>query len=185
MITIHLPLALSIVCAALLIPGGCKGSDGSNPPRGPDQTTDGTDSGDASDGGTVDDAPVKPPAPPEPPPPPADPDTILWRGPAFSLDVLVMESFPEQYAVVWKVVARSGGHDVRLDRTDWAGDRLNIYVTFEMPGPDEVVTMALVPFEQRFDADTRKVGSARLFVRGITRGTDNSTADWVLAAKVN
>jgi hypothetical protein len=182
MTTINLQFALSIVCAVLLLSGGCKGSDGSNPPRTPNQSTDGTDSGRANDDDTVDDAPADPPSPP---PPPADPDAILWRGPAFSLDVLVMESFPEQYAVVWKVVARAGGHNLRLDRAEWAGDRLNIYVTFEMPGPDEVVTMALVPFEQRFDAGTMKVGSARLFVRGITRGTDNSKADWVLAAKVN
>jgi len=106
---------------------------------------------------------------------------IDYVGPKFTLSIEVKESFPEQYAVSWNVTTNTGGWKLTTEKVEREGTLLKIYETLERPGPDEVVTMALVEHEGRLDSDTDEVARAQLYVKLVTRGS-NEDAEYKLAA---
>lgn len=108
-------------------------------------------------------------------------DQEPYAGPEFKIDVLVMESFPEQYAALFKVTTNTGGWNLTLDRTAWEGGALKAYLTLEGPGRDELVTQALEDHEARFAAGTKKIERAEAYVR-LTRRGEGGVQPYRLAA---
>ncbi len=107
--------------------------------------------------------------------------TQTYTGPAFTIDVLVMESFPEQYAALFNVTTNTGGWNLALDHTEWSGGTLKAYLTLEGPAPDELVTQALEDHEARYAAGTTKIEMAEAWVRITTRG-EETEKPYLLAA---
>ena len=108
-------------------------------------------------------------------------DDEPYAGPEFTIDILVMESFPEQYAALFKVTTNTGGWNLSLDRTAWEDGTLRAFLTLEGPGPDELVTQALEDHEARFAAGTKKIGKVEALVR-ITRRSEGGVQPYRLAA---
>jgi hypothetical protein len=104
-----------------------------------------------------------------------------YAGPELSIDVLVMESFPEQYAALFKVTTNTGGWKLTLDRVAWEGRTLKAYLTLEAPGIDELVTQALEDHEVRHAAGTKKIERAEAYVR-LTRRGEGGVQPYRLAA---
>lgn len=103
----------------------------------------------------------------------ADDPPIEYDGPKFDFAIEVMESMPEQYALAWIVTANTGGWTLTTDDVEHTGTSAQVYVTLVRPGPDEIVTQALVTHRGRHDAGTAEIARAELHVRLITRGVGN------------
>ncbi len=111
------------------------------------------------------------------------PSDAKYDGPAFTVDVLQMESFPVQYAVNYEVTVNSGGWKLIKDREMFEGGVLTVWLTLEAPGKGEIVTMALETLEGRFAAGTTKVERVEIHVKRTRRGEDNTSAAHRLAAR--
>ena len=103
-------------------------------------------------------------------------------GHEFTADLLRMESFPVQYRVVAAVTARSGGHDLVLDRVERSDETVRLYLSFTLPARGEMVTMALVDHEVTHDAGTLDTSAVEVFVRAFRRDLDPEQSPYLLAA---
>lgn len=105
-----------------------------------------------------------------------------YAGPRFDAEIEVLESMPLQYAASFRVTTPTGGWQLSLDRTDLNGGVLRAYLTLEAPAADEIVTLALVPHEKRFDAGIDEIAAVEVYVNLIRRGVE-SEPDYRLAAR--
>lgn len=164
-------VALTLSLGVLSALGGCQSNDPApphapTPPAPPAPGGGGTDSA-GSNGATL--------------PPPGY--NSKYDGPAFTIDVLQMESFPVQYAVNYEVTVNSGGWKLIKERETFEGGVLTVWLTLEAPGKGEIVTMALETLEGRFAAGTAEVDRVEIHVKRTRRGEDNSGEAYRLAAR--
>ncbi|MBX3365416.1 MAG: hypothetical protein KF866_11730 [Phycisphaeraceae bacterium] len=93
--------------------------------------------------------------------------------PEYTVDIEVMESMPEQYAVVWTALVNSGGWTMTVEQVNVEesfGEVIaDIYVILEEPASDEIVTQAFDTLEGRHRVGEQKIDRAQLFVKRVVR----------------
>ena len=169
-------LVATLLCM-MMIGAGCRQQEQEAPtPQVPDATTQpGDGAAMPSDPNDTDGGDVLEPRQPR------EPQEVL--GHQFEVEIIVLESSPEQYRVSAQVVARSGGYELHEDRVDRDGEVVRMYLTFIAPAPDEIVTMVLVDHHVVHDAGTAVTRRAEVYVRGVVRGAEVEGAPYVLAAR--
>lgn len=108
--------------------------------------------------------------------PSADVAAQPYAGPAF-----VLQS--TSAGLVARTTVPTGGHELKIDRTQTTGDALDIFATLVQPGIDELVTQVITTLEAKIDTGGKTVKSARLFVNLTRRSDTAKSADYRLATR--
>jgi len=112
------------------------------------------------------------------------PPAQKYSGPEFRIEIQTMESEPQQYVLSYEVTVSSGGYKLNKDDSKIENGHLELYLTLQKPGPEEIVTMALETHEGSHTTGTEKITSVEVYVKSIQRSVDNSKAEYALAASL-
>mgnify|MGYP001341657476 CR=1 FL=1 len=103
--------------------------------------------------------------------------------PTYKLEILVMESMPEQYALHWTAEVNTGGWSMTTDGVEVADGVATIRITLTAPSTDTMVTQAFETLEGRHQAGTTRIERAELHVRRVVEGAAPAAADYTVQAK--
>ena len=115
--------------------------------------------------------------------PPVTPTAPRYTGPAVSLQILQLESFPVQHVAAVEVETPTGGWTLKRDDVTIENDTVKLYYTLERPGEGEMVTQALVTLRDRYVNTEKALSHAEVHIHLAQRGVHTFATNYVLAAK--
>jgi hypothetical protein len=110
-------------------------------------------------------------------------DAAQYTGPAATVKVLQLESFPVQCVASIEVTTPTGGWTLAIDQAKVIDGTAKIFMTLEKPAKDEMVTPALVTHREQFKSVDPCFTHAEVYIHVAQRGIHTLTTNYRLAAK--
>jgi hypothetical protein len=104
-----------------------------------------------------------------------------YSGPAVTVQVIQIDAAESVSTAIIDVTTPTGGWTFTIDETKFAGETVQIYMTLEGPGADELVTQSLVPHQEQFTSD-KQFAKAEVYVHLARRDVQTLTTNYRLAA---
>jgi hypothetical protein len=109
-------------------------------------------------------------------------DSSPYAGPAVSVRVTHMESFPVQHAANVEVNTPTGGWTLARDHAAIINGTAKLFYTLEKPAADEMVTQAFVTLRDHFVSTDPAFTHAEVYIHLAQRGISTLTTNYRLAA---
>jgi hypothetical protein len=114
-------------------------------------------------------------------------DELITRepyiGPRAAVSVSRDPGFEQSNLAIVVLTAPTGGWVLTLDEADVRNGEAILLLTLEQPGPDEVVTMALVTHRAEFRSSRDSFHTAKAYIRLTTRGEEGRPGLYRYAAE--
>jgi hypothetical protein len=127
--------------------------------------------------------PTQPPAPSAPQPGDLPRiDSAPYSGPAVTLRVLELETYPPQPVASIEVNTPTGGWTLTRDQAAVVDGTAKLFYTLEKPAADELVTQSFVMLRDSFKSVAPPFKHAEVYIHVAQRGVSTLTTNYRLAA---
>lgn len=111
----------------------------------------------------------------------SQPPDQRYAGPPVTVQVIRVDGVESVSTAIIDVTAPTGGWNFTVDDSKYLGDTVQIFMTLEGPGADEMVTQSLVPHQQQFTGD-QPFTKAEVYIHMARRDIQTLTTNYRLAA---